>query len=822
MPAYRSAGGLDDPYVSDGDRGFVGVNNRLPVNLLGEGEVVESLNGRMDGYWKPRGSVQGKGGILGTGTFPLQLDFWVIDTAKVPTSASRSGNVVTLTFGSAHGLTGTAYAVLGDTSVTNAPLTGTTNVAPGAYLMTAASGTTLTFANTGGDESLSVAATYGKVWSQLYDDAVSEVRASCLFSDPNTEGTEYVIIFTNTKAFRISLSDYSVTNVPYVSGVTLESADEVDALQVFDRVMLFRKGKSSLEWHPSGRGIVAASQAGTTTVTVTMYNHGFTTGTSVTISGLTGGTPANGTFAVASTPTVDTFTYVFTTSQTQTFGVTNAKATDGFVYSPAGSYTQPQTFNITAKDVDVVDGLVTATVTGNTTIRTGDRAVVRQVVTSDLQSMEGNSYQVVEANSTTIKWYAPVGNYNTSSSDIFEFGGQFSLGGGFIHQPGAPWAAYFQRRLWVPFLYTPSGSYPTQTYTSRGVIDEVVASDILDTATFDQIANQFRVSGGTADYVVAMHGFYDDGLIVLNRNSLHIIQGTQGSLVDTVVKELTSELGCLARKSVVVVGNNLLFLSDNGVYGMTFMNDYNLRGAEEPLSKNIQPYIDRINKDLAKDSVAIYHDNRYFIAVPLDAEDGTQATGNNAILVYNFLNKGWESLHTFGLSTFRIMDFVVGSANGKNDLYIISDLGGLHLVDASEEQEDELVSSIVTGAMTLVPITSRIKSRGYDFKTLERKRFADLQLQMQALPNSQGEYSIGFSTEDPDSETTIGTTSQFFGEVLGDPTSSESETGNCRARIGVVRGITGIISLTRTIGSPKVHSILLNGAVTNRAILSQK
>jgi hypothetical protein len=821
MPAYRSAGGLDDPPVGDGDRGFVGVNNRLPVNLLSEGEVIESLNGRMEGYWKPRGAVQGKGGVLGTGTFPLLLDFFLVDAAKVVSSAARSGNVVTLTFGTAHGLTGSGYLVLGDVTVGTAPLTGTTNVLAGAYLMTVASGTTLTFSNTGGDESLSVNATYGKVWTQLYDDAVSDVRASCLFSDPNTAGQEFAVVFTNTKAFKISLSDYAVTTVNYVNGVTLEAGDEVDAIQAFDRVMLFRNGKASLEWHPNGREVLSASQS-TTTVTVTMYNHGFTAGTSIVVSGLTGGTPANGTFTVATVTSVDTFTYTFGTSQTQTFGVANAKVTDGFVYSPAGAYTQPQQFSITSSSVSVADGLVSLTVTGNTTIRVGDRLFVHYVEIPTLVDLQGKSFTVVSANSTTITFYAPAGDLSAGGSHKFEFGGQFSLGGGFIHQPGAPWGTYFQRRLWVPFLYSTGGTYSSPTYTSRSIVDEVAASDILDTATFDQIANQFRVSGGTADYVVAMHGFYDDGLIVLNRNSLHLISGTQGSLTDTVVKELTSEVGCLARKSVVVIGNNLLFLSDNGVYGMSFMNDYNLRGAEEPLSKNIQPYIDRINKSLASKSVAAYHDNRYYLAVPLDSEDGTEATGNNSILVFNFLNKGWESLHTFGLSTFNIMDFVIGSADGKNDLYVVSDIGGLHLLEAAESQEDELISSIVTGAIEVTPVTSKLKTRGYDFKTLERKKFSDVQVQMQSRANSLGEFSIGFSTEDPDSETTLGTTTQFFGEILGDVASSEEETGNCRARIGVVRGITGIVSLTRTVGSPKVHSVLVNGFVANRATLSQK
>jgi hypothetical protein len=53
----QSGSALDDGQASDGDGGFVGVNQRLQLNQLGAGEVRESLNGRMDGHWKPRRGV---------------------------------------------------------------------------------------------------------------------------------------------------------------------------------------------------------------------------------------------------------------------------------------------------------------------------------------------------------------------------------------------------------------------------------------------------------------------------------------------------------------------------------------------------------------------------------------------------------------------------------------------------------------------------------------------------------------------------------------------------------------------------------------------
>lgn len=813
MSQYRSTGGLDDSIGEDVDRGFSGVNQRLQLNQLQETEVRESLNGRMEGYWRPRKGVVEKTSALTTGGTPLQLPFYLIDVAKTISSASYASNVVTITI-TGHGFEAgsSGYAV-----VAGLTFTGTDNNGP--KVLTYVTTNTLSFPVTG---VTGVSGTGTLSQMPINDAANSNVRASCLFSDPNTGNKEHVIVALDTVAKKIDLATYVATDIPYPIGQALGADTEM--IQVFDKVMLFRDGQQAFEWYPNGRPILSASQAGTTTVTANVREHGLLVGATVVIAGLTGGTPANGTFVVTAVPSQDTFQYVFTTSQTQTFGVSAATMTDGFTLSPGGTYTQPQTFNIQAKDVDIVSGLVTATVTGNVTVRTGDVIVVRESATPEFSAMVGNEYYVTEATTTTIKWYAPVGDYNTSASDSFEFGGRFSVGGGFIHQPGAPWGIYFQRRLWVPHYYNSSGAYNAPVYTSSKITDEIAVSDILDTTTFDQIENQFRISGGTADYVVGMHGFYDDALVVLNRNSLHIIQNTQGSLLDTQVKELTAEVGCLARKSVVMRGNTMMFLSDDGVYAVEFLNDYNLRGADEPISKNIQPYIDRINKNFAAQAVGVLYDNRYYLAVALDSIPGANdARGNNSILVFNFLNKGWESLDTYGDSRFLIKNFIIGSAGVRNDIYAVTGNGGLHQIDAVDSSVDRLNVSNVGSLLVTPTINASLTTRGYDLKTMERKRFTDAQIVMQNLAGETGEYMISFASEDPDNASEIGTTTQFLGgQVLAPSSPNEAETAGIRCRLGGIRGYTGTMILTRTQGSPKINSVKVAGSVTNRQILSQK
>ena len=466
---------------------------------------------------------------------------------------------------------------------------------------------------------------------------------------------------------------------------------------------------------------------------------------------------------------------------------------------------------------------VTKATLGNTTISAGDLIIIYETTIPEFTATASKQFQVVSATTTTITFYAPVGNITSgSSSQNLEFGGRFTEGGGFMHQPGAPWATYFQRRLWVPYYYDQSGDYNAITYTSRKITDEIAVSDLLDTTTFDQIENQFRISGGTADYVVGMHGFYDDALVVLNRNSLHLISGTQGSLLDTKVTELTSEVGCLSRKSVVMRGNVMMFLSDDGVYGIEFLNDYNLRGADEPISKNIQPYIDRISKNYSDNAVGVLYENRYYLAVPLDSYAGANdARGNNSILIFNFLNKGWESLDTFGDSRFLIENFIIGSTGVRNNIYAVTSNGGLHQLESGESSNDFLnidnSSTIVSPAISSVLVT-----RGYDLGTMERKRFTDAQINMQNLRGANGEYEISFAAEDPDDSQFIGTTSTFLGGLLEPSSPNESETASVRCRLGGIRGFTGTMILTRRVGSPKINSVKVSGSVTNRQIISQK
>jgi hypothetical protein len=900
MSQFRSTGGLDDAIADDGDRGFYGVNRRLQLNQLQKGEVRESLNGRMEGYWKPRKAVIAQKTSLTTGGAPLRLPFYTINTSKSITAASVLDEVLSLTITS-HGFeAGTnGYATISGLAgnVTINGVRELTYVDANTMSCVVAGLTTIS------DQDGTLSATL------INDDVVSDVRASCLFSNPNETNKEYILVATNAGVKKIEVSKLAdagtagVTDLTFPTGITLDAGVEVSIIQVFDKVIIFRGGQSALQWDgvstqfykvPGGpyqagkdytknnnivisngtatitiddadlqastgiaKGVgisydISSATAGTNIVTIeTSTAHGLTTGNSVLISGIiqSSGPDPDGTRVVTVTNTT-TFTIPLT-GATGTYTVTGAtvrKASntimfpaffdDGFIPSPVDDFYNNATLSISAATRTISD------YNGSTKVATLATGSFFPDTEYAFTSLKDNPFSIGQSlrltqTSTAFKVLnvgdilnvSAIPTYNTwrfftsepdVSSHTINYSQQESIGLGFSFMPGPPWATYFQRRLWMPYLYENGGTLTVSTYDNRGIADEIIASDILDSNTYDRVLNQFRISGGTADYVVAMHGFYDDALVVMNRNSIHAVVGTQGSLADTVVKELTSEVGCLARKSVVMQANNLMFLSDNGVYALTFLNDYNLRGTEEPLSKNVQPYIDRINARLAGNATAVYHDNRYYLAVPLDSVAGAgDAQGNNAILVFNFLNKGWESLDTYGTSGFLITDFVTAGAGVRNDLYAVSSSGGIHKMEAVDSPADSISAEFGSSSTTSPSINASLTTRGYDFGTQERKRFTDFQTQIQSFPaGSPSTFDVSFSTEDPDNAFPIGSTDALIGDLSN--SDNEEETANVRGRLGGLRGYTGTMILTRTSGSPKVHSVKISGAVSNRAIISQK
>lgn len=368
--------------------------------------------------------------------------------------------------------------------------------------------------------------------------------------------------------------------------------------------------------------------------------------------------------------------------------------------------------------------------------------------------------------------------------------------------PAPPFATYHQRRLVMPFQFLSTG---TDTFETRNIRDEVIASDVLDTDTYDQVFAQYRFNAGTSDFVVGLHSFAEDKLLVFNRNSIHIVTNTT-DLKGASTQVLTDEVGCVARKSIEQVGNQVIFLSDNGVYGTQFLDEYNLRGTETPLSEPINESIQRINKNAQENAVAVYFDNRYYIAVPLDS-----STNNNAILIYNFLNKQWESIDTVNDANYHISNLLVLGDGDKRGVYAVNDIGGVHRIDHRTDGVDR-VSTQIGGTEQSIQIPAALTTRQFTLGTLDRKRWKEFDIHIESSDTNTSDLNIDFETENPDDTGTIGTLSNFNGEAL-----AVSEDVSIRGRIGNRRGYGIQFTFNNTVGRPIIRAIEVQGATTMRS-----
>jgi len=296
--------------------------------------------------------------------------------------------------------------------------------------------------------------------------------------------------------------------------------------------------------------------------------------------------------------------------------------------------------------------------------------------------------------------------------------------------------------------------------------------------------DMFSINDGGNDRLIAITPWTLNEFVVFMRNSIFYANVGVGSYnagdaanePDSYVKSLATDIGCIAHKSVVQAGGGVIFLSDNGVYianpagaGAGGTNGNTPEGMRlltltEPLSSPISDIIERINYNHVNKAVGVYFENRYYLAVPLDT-----STVNNAILVYNFINKAWESVD-FYQSGFDIKNFHVAKNGNRRRLFAIDQNEGVFLMEQLDWDEygiatgtpmlDDPTFALDTPGATLssstfVPhsITAILKTRAYAFDTNREKRFSSVQIDT-SMPTG-GNMDIDLVVINPDSTTQL-------------------------------------------------------------------
>jgi hypothetical protein len=733
MARYSSYGELDTQYAEDLDSNFRGFNTRLRSDGLQAGMLQQSDNFRFqrEGVAQVRKSITvTKAPLTLSDTNSFTLPFYVYGDPDGSTTTSNNITTTALTFGGVNVIATVPsdfYAKVQASTIINVgAITGAVDYTPGNYSIISKMGANQISLNLSGNfSSASGNTTLGA--PELVDSQVTAVYGSTLFEDPTNEGEPYILIAGNAKAVAVKLSDQSTVDITYDSGA-VEIGQPVNLIQAFNRVFLFRKGKTALEWN------------GTLT-----------------------GSP-------------------------------------NFTKVASGSFTQPSLLDSSNNTV-ITNGKVTVSETGHG-LDNGDTVVIVDKGSSGLTNAD--EYRV---NVDSVDQFHFFANVDDLTSHTVGYIKRVSRGGGYTHMPASEYGIFHQDRLVVPFTHNDAS-----TPVSRGIIDEIAFSQLEGPDIFDPVFGSSRMYQGGDDKVMGLFSFTGDRLLCFMRDSIYLFENTASLEAAGMTKQLlTKDIGLVARRSVIQVGNQVLFLSDNGVYGLSFQDLYNLRGNDTPLSESIQSIIDDINKEYWQNSVGIYYDNRYYLAVPTG-----DSQVNNTILIFNFLNQQWESKDTVGKTdrnganvNWDIENLIVAGSGNDRGVYAVNTLGGIHKIDSSDTSSFDEVITQIGGTTKEVPIAATMRTRQYNFKSIDRKKWNTFELQTQSSDSLVSDMDIKFITENIDDTIEIGSLSDFNGRNL-----NIGEDVSIRGRIGNRRAYGCDVTLTPTTGKPKIKVIKVMGALT--------
>lgn len=350
-------------------------------------------------------------------------------------------------------------------------------------------------------------------------------------------------------------------------------------------------------------------------------------------------------------------------------------------------------------------------------------------------------------------------------------------GGGSGNQfPNCTALYYYMNRLVALGRYHGSNDPLEARYT-------VSVSNFLEWQNWDAL-DAFVINQGGNDETVGIVPWTVNEFLILMRNSAFYLNvgtarhiGGDALPVDAALFTLSTDVGCVARKTALQVMNGVMFLSDNGVYFLQ-PNPSGNEGVKlltlgEPVSAPINDVIQRINRDFAKDAVAAYWNNRYYLAVPLD-----NSTKNNAVLVYNFILKAWESVDEYPNGV-DFSDFWVLKKDKQRRLYAVDSTEGILLLE--EGLADYLGqgtgtpvlpfildnTAILTGfgSFQPTPIQASIVTRRYNFNDPREKRFSSVEADIDCT--NGGTIDISLITLNPDTTTLLDT---FTSTVAEDTT----------------------------------------------------
>ena len=284
--------------------------------------------------------------------------------------------------------------------------------------------------------------------------------------------------------------------------------------------------------------------------------------------------------------------------------------------------------------------------------------------------------------------------------------------------PNASTGLFFANRLLVPHSK-----------------DLVAASDFLNYTRYSPVMSNFRINQGSEDELVSLVRINNSTVACFKTNSIYIVSNIYGNMSDITLDEVTREYGAVGKNSIVQVGDDVVFLSSKkGVTSLGVAQNGKVSAVDVPMSEPIQPLIDRINWNAASNAAAAYHNNRLYMAVPLDGSSSSQ--DNNAILVFDYLAGGWAGYDTG--NAIRVKKFLETTHQGKRRLFFLDTDGFINLYDDVLTEcgfVDEIPKSTDSahadfGNIKIEQISDEVITRGYTAGDMSSKKWQSAEVQL--------------------------------------------------------------------------------------------
>jgi hypothetical protein len=278
-------------------------------------------------------------------------------------------------------------------------------------------------------------------------------------------------------------------------------------------------------------------------------------------------------------------------------------------------------------------GTITITTVGNHGYATGDEVTVRYNVGNDPRYNIVDNYVITVTGNTTFtfQWQ------NTTGANL----AAYASNTGWTTQRGKPPLIWTEgavslvaaRQNNIVSGATVTGitrSFPCADFgvyfqnrmimkTDRYI---VAASDILSEQT-DLTLNSFTINDGSNDTIVGVLPWVSSQFLVFMAKSIYVVfidplydPFTPGSVDQSQTTVVTTEIGCVSRRSIVSAGQFVYFLSANGVQMLTPQLDLKLIGNTVPLSEPISDFFDNVNYTYVSNAVSAFYGNRFYMAVP--------------------------------------------------------------------------------------------------------------------------------------------------------------------------------------------------------------